>query len=705
MIVCVKEKELILYPSQGPPILIHREEEKSVAHKDGMRMSCILGQGPQDVITGVSIVSTATQQTEDKKKYTAYILEVEAVGCDSWRVSRRYNEFYDLDRVLRKRYVLPKRLPPKTLVANKFDANVVRQRTSALQEYLESLVASHLTAADKHVLSFLRYAKRNDKASVFSGGAAVATDEPKVASASVMRGGSSSFSSFSFSSERQSKLSPLDALERVGVKGEKKMDDKWKSECNLAGMKLKAKGERDTAKDEKQSLERQGSEGVSAIKPTVHAWRNIRGGSVLRERERAKGEESEKVGFEEVSVDLTKAVDACVDGERGKEGEGEEIEKKEGEEDSKKEEKKERKKHKREGGGEGEKREASYKRTLSKEGGEKRRKKKRAKSSITETNVRNGEGRGEREGEKERLNESCVVAGAEKKKREKDRDREKRKENRERAMRSGDRTSDEPLPPSPLRSSSPPTSSLPPSHHPEPFTHHSLSFRASVRIPHQQNLFSLLADAGEAKEKEGVQKEKDGEREKVEEEGLDREKVEDVGGEEFSEDRYAQTLNAVGMMGLYTYMNEFGNAPTSSTLWLKGNDSYKGNHTKAPQMGSHSSVFAINPSSSPPHSSLSSSSTSYTPTSSSISPKVSIESSQHMRSVSPSISSLPPLPHSHSPRWVSPLVRPAARALNSPTHTPPPSPTLSSARRHGHGLGHVYMGRERERAHTEWEDE
>ena len=161
----------------GPPIVIHREVKKQVTSKHqrggkggkmdedefeeslkGRPGADLVGEegGTRAVISSATIASTMTMVGQSKKKFTAYIVEVE---CNRvvWRVSRRYNDFYALDKLLRRKYNMAKKLPPKTYTVNKFDPLVIKQRCAALQEYMETLVASEMTASDSHFLLFLDY--------------------------------------------------------------------------------------------------------------------------------------------------------------------------------------------------------------------------------------------------------------------------------------------------------------------------------------------------------------------------------------------------------------------------------------------------------------------------------------------------------------------------------------------------------------------
>jgi len=94
-------------------------------------------------ITAVIIFSTSTcLSASHKKKYTTYNMQVKTNVGGHWTVSRRFNDFYALDKQLRRHYRGLCKTPPKTYVVNKFDPSVVRQRTIALQTYINQLVES-----------------------------------------------------------------------------------------------------------------------------------------------------------------------------------------------------------------------------------------------------------------------------------------------------------------------------------------------------------------------------------------------------------------------------------------------------------------------------------------------------------------------------------------------------------------------------------
>lgn len=90
---------------------------------------------------GVSVPDSETLSSEKSKKFTVYKLVVQ-VGCKTWFIFRRYNEFHGLYEKLKKKYPeLHFKLPKKRLVGNNFDPEFIRARREGLNDFVMKLLA------------------------------------------------------------------------------------------------------------------------------------------------------------------------------------------------------------------------------------------------------------------------------------------------------------------------------------------------------------------------------------------------------------------------------------------------------------------------------------------------------------------------------------------------------------------------------------
>ena len=87
----------------------------------------------------VQILIPSSQQKQCKNgRYTAYNIEIYLSG-KCYKVDRRYSEFYDLHRILKKNYhLLPSNLPPKKV--NNLNKKLIEQRRTSLEKYLQNLL-------------------------------------------------------------------------------------------------------------------------------------------------------------------------------------------------------------------------------------------------------------------------------------------------------------------------------------------------------------------------------------------------------------------------------------------------------------------------------------------------------------------------------------------------------------------------------------
>ncbi|MDP2439306.1 MAG: PX domain-containing protein, partial [archaeon] len=153
----------------GPLIILEKKEAPEVLKaKDsssdpfGVTLTDQRGNAVGFFFTSVSVLSARNLISNSGNKLTSYCIEVETTEGKSWTVWQRYNSFYELDRNLRKRFEGVRTLPPKTIVRNRFDSNVIKHRCAQLHSYLQPLIKGP-TAFDPALLSFLGCADRGHK--------------------------------------------------------------------------------------------------------------------------------------------------------------------------------------------------------------------------------------------------------------------------------------------------------------------------------------------------------------------------------------------------------------------------------------------------------------------------------------------------------------------------------------------------------------
>ena len=88
-----------------------------------------------------SSITVSIVGTEQREGHTAYVIDISS-GAKTWRVYRRFNDFFYLDKQLRKNFPKLKipSLPPKRYFASSTDPSFVEERRQLLETYLCTLV-------------------------------------------------------------------------------------------------------------------------------------------------------------------------------------------------------------------------------------------------------------------------------------------------------------------------------------------------------------------------------------------------------------------------------------------------------------------------------------------------------------------------------------------------------------------------------------
>ena len=87
--------------------------------------------------TSISIADSVTKM--EAKRYTAYKIVV-ITKERSWIVFRRYTEFYNLAKEIKKQSgELPAKLPGKRIIGNNFDPHFIKERKEKLNEFIQHL--------------------------------------------------------------------------------------------------------------------------------------------------------------------------------------------------------------------------------------------------------------------------------------------------------------------------------------------------------------------------------------------------------------------------------------------------------------------------------------------------------------------------------------------------------------------------------------
>jgi hypothetical protein len=93
-----------------------------------------------------------------------YKINVEKNGL-RWIIYRRFNQFHELDRKLKKYGLVPKTnstMPPKDALATKDDASLVAARVVMLGEFLQMCLASPAIQESAYLYTFIEPVQLGD---------------------------------------------------------------------------------------------------------------------------------------------------------------------------------------------------------------------------------------------------------------------------------------------------------------------------------------------------------------------------------------------------------------------------------------------------------------------------------------------------------------------------------------------------------------
>lgn len=102
-----------------------------------------------------SCVTRFEDEVKHRKKFTAFVIEIQTHGRQTWNVERRYREFYALNKALKQRYAELKlfKFPQKKWFSS-LATSTVEKRRRDFEHYVRELVRAalgptgHLSASD-----------------------------------------------------------------------------------------------------------------------------------------------------------------------------------------------------------------------------------------------------------------------------------------------------------------------------------------------------------------------------------------------------------------------------------------------------------------------------------------------------------------------------------------------------------------------------